>query len=187
MLPIDGGVVPTKGLMSFMYYRGLKEGMDHYHRGVDIAAPLGKPVKAAEGGIVEHAVDSYTPGFAGYGKVVVIHGENTGVHYLYAHMSSINVSKGKKVSTGEQIGRVGYTAYSSSNPTGDLANRAAHLHFEAAENKYPMAREATRLDPVAQLRLTPGMAAAGAGIGLVLLGVGIGTALWLAVRRKPSR
>ncbi len=88
------------------------------HTGVDIGAAYGTAILAANGGTVTLAGWN-----SGYGNCVVIdHGG--GKATLYAHMSSIGVSKGQAVSKGQQIGRVGSTG----NSTGP------HLHFEILIN-----------------------------------------------------
>ena len=88
------------------------------HTGLDIAARLGTPIKAAAGGTVVHA------GWKGsLGKLIVISHGN-GVQTYYAHCNSIGVSVGQKVSQGEVIGKVGSTG----NSTGP------HLHLEIRVN-----------------------------------------------------
>lgn len=88
-----------------------------HHTGLDFAAPSGTPVAAAASGKV------VSSGYAGaYGNRVVIQHSN-GVETTYNHLSSIAVSPGQKVSTGQRIGRVGSTG----NSTG------AHLHFEVTK------------------------------------------------------
>ena len=88
------------------------------HTGLDFAAPSGTPVMAAASGTV------VSTGYEGaYGnRVVIKHGN--GVMTTYNHLSSVSVSPGTKVSTGDQIGRVGTTG----NTTG------SHLHFEVTQN-----------------------------------------------------
>jgi murein DD-endopeptidase MepM/ murein hydrolase activator NlpD len=155
MIPVVDAKVPTSGILSFMYFRGYTDdGTAHYHRGIDLAAPKGTPIFAAEGGVVTQAIDSYTPGFRGYGKTAIIKSPR-GIYYLYAHMDRLDVRKDQQVRIGQQIGTVGYTAYTASDPTGDLKNRAPHLHFETSDNPYPKEAEADRLDPVKQLSLIP--------------------------------
>ncbi len=94
-----------------------------FHQGIDIAAPRGTVIKAADGGVVVLA------GWrGGYGRVVKIdHGRGERVT-VYAHLSSIAVSVGQEVSQGEVVGRVG----DSGRSTG------AHLHFEVHINGKPV-------------------------------------------------
>jgi hypothetical protein len=84
------------------------------HTGVDLAAPVGRPVLAAAGGQVTHA------GWDGaYGlKVEIAHMDGT--RTWYAHLSILVVNKGALVVAGDTIGLVGSTG----NVTGP------HLHFE---------------------------------------------------------
>lgn len=88
------------------------------HTGVDIGASYGTAIYAANSGTVTLAGWN-----SGYGNCVVIdHGG--GKATLYAHMSSIGVSKGQSVKKGQTIGRVGSTG----NSTGP------HIHFEILIN-----------------------------------------------------
>lgn len=84
------------------------------HTGIDISAPNGTSIYAADSGTVILA--RY---YGSYGKCVIVdHGNN--VVTLYAHMSSIGASVGQSVSRGQTIGKVGSTGASTGN----------HLHFE---------------------------------------------------------
>lgn len=85
-----------------------------YHTGLDFAAPTGTPIKAIHSGTVKEAGWS---GSYGYRTVVEM---ADGTELAYNHQSSMNVSVGQKVTTGDVIGRVGSTG----NSTGP------HLHFE---------------------------------------------------------
>ena len=89
----------------------------HGYDAVDLANSVGSPVVAAAGGTVKKAVPAGWNG--GYGKFVVLVHEN-GTETLYAHLSSVDVSRGQWVSQGERIGRMG----NSGRSTGP------HLHFE---------------------------------------------------------
>lgn len=89
-----------------------------YHRGLDIAAPGGTPIKAAAGGTVVNAGYSSSYGYL----VILSHGN--GIQTYYAHCSKLYVSKGQTVSQGHVIGAVGSTGNSTGN----------HLHLEVRVN-----------------------------------------------------
>ncbi len=89
-----------------------------FHSGVDLAAPGGSNILAAENGKVISAGWN-----GGYGNCLVVdHGG--GVSTLYAHASKLCVSKGDYVVKGEIIAKVGTTGNSTGN----------HLHFEVLIN-----------------------------------------------------
>ncbi len=93
-----------------------------FHSGVDIGAPYGANVKAANSGKV-----IFTGWYGGYGKVVILdHGKVNGVPTttLYAHLSSYRVEKGASVYRGQVIANIGTTGYST----------GPHLHFEVRRN-----------------------------------------------------
>lgn len=89
------------------------------HKGIDIARPSDKTIKAADNGVVVSA--GWDSG--GYGNKVIIDHQN-GLRTLYGHMSSLNVKAGQTVSKGQAIGIMGATG----NVTG------VHLHFEVFKN-----------------------------------------------------
>lgn len=92
------------------------------HAGIDLAAGMGSPVRAAAAGVV------VSGGWeSGYGKVVrVRHAEGT--QTVYAHMSAVLVDGGDRVSAGALVGREGNTGRST----------GAHLHFEVRVNGTPV-------------------------------------------------
>lgn len=87
------------------------------HDGIDLAAPIGTPVKAALSGTV-YEINLGAVQNCQYGKWVLIKHAN-GLATLYAHLSSVQVSKGSTVSSGQVIGYSGMTGYST----------GPHLHF----------------------------------------------------------
>jgi len=85
------------------------------HLGIDYAAPIGTPVKAARAGRIIFAGRK-----GGYGKVIII--KHEGVYKtLYAHLRKFRrgIKRGKHVKRGEIIGYVGVTGLST----------GPHLHF----------------------------------------------------------
>jgi len=89
------------------------------HRGVDIRAPEGTPVVAANSGVVTLARED----FALHGRTVVIdHGQ--GLSSLYLHLASIGVAEGQSVQRGETIGTVGASGAS----TGPHLHWAMYIH-----------------------------------------------------------
>lgn len=86
------------------------------HKGVDFAAPIGTPVKAASDGVV-----SYVGRQNGYGNVIMVmhQGRYTTV---YGHLSrfSAGLHRGQRVSQGNVIGYVGMTGMTT----------GPHLHYE---------------------------------------------------------
>ena len=88
------------------------------HKGIDIAAPKGTPVYAADGGTV-----TYAGWMSGYGYLVRINHGN-GYETYYGHNSILTVSVGQHVYKGQQIARVGSTGNSTGN----------HCHFEVRYN-----------------------------------------------------
>ena len=95
------------------------------HKGVDLAAPAGTPIRASADGMVERA-----DWFAGYGLFVALeHGGD--IETRYGHMSRLNVAAGQRVRKGDVIGYVGSTGRST----------GPHLHYEvriAGEAVNPM-------------------------------------------------
>jgi len=88
------------------------------HAGIDIAAPNGTPIYAAQAGCVTFAGVQ-----GGYGNLILIdHGGGTVT--AYAHQSRLGASRGECVTAGQQIGAVGSTGNSTGN----------HLHFEVRVN-----------------------------------------------------
>lgn len=92
------------------------------HTGIDVSAPSGASIVAADAGSV-----IFSGWMSGYGQVIVVdHGNK--VSTLYAHQSTLLAAKGASVSKGQTIGRVGSTGFST----------GPHLHFEVRVNGSPV-------------------------------------------------
>lgn len=89
------------------------------HQGMDIATPIGTPVKAAADGIVALSGGPY---FYSGNMVVLEHGYN--LTTIYAHLNSVDVKSGEKVKQGQIIAHSGKTG----RVTGP------HLHWGASLN-----------------------------------------------------
>jgi len=98
-----------------------------FHTGLDIPAPAGTPIFAAQDGYVTF---SEWTGESGY-TIILYHGN--GYSTLYSHASTYHVEKGDFVRQGELIARVG-----TQDATGP------HLHFEIRYNNQP-------IDPLDQI------------------------------------
>ncbi len=89
------------------------------HNAIDIAAPIGTPVQASLGGTVLGTGNTdLIKGCYSFGKwILVVH--SNGLSTVYSHLSSIDVSKGQTVSTGQVIGLSGMTGMAT----------GPHIHF----------------------------------------------------------
>ncbi len=94
----------------------------HIHAGIDIAAPNGTPIRAADGGRV--VLMAFT---GGYGNYTCIQ-HTASMSTCYAHQSRFGTSSGASVRQGQVIGFVGNTGHSFGN----------HLHFEVRINGTPV-------------------------------------------------
>lgn len=105
------------GSGNFMWpvYGWMSQGYRNDHRAIDIAAPSGSFVTAADRGVVLRSGWNDQ----GYGIFVVID-HNIDYITLYAHLTETFVKEGDVVAQGDIIGTIGSTG----NSTGP------HLHFE---------------------------------------------------------
>ena len=109
IMPALGWVSSTFGYRRHPIFRRTM-----FHSGIDIAAPHGYEIRAADTGIV-----LYAGTWGGYGNATIIdHGAD--LTSVYGHQSRIVVTKGQKVVKGQLIGYVGSTGFST----------GPHLHFE---------------------------------------------------------
>ncbi|MBC7265270.1 MAG: peptidoglycan DD-metalloendopeptidase family protein [Chloroflexi bacterium] len=93
------------------------------HRAIDIGAPEGTPVYAADSGYVAMAQWVDQPR---YGRMVLIDHGN-GFQTLYAHLKVYYVEAGQSVAKGQKIGLVGTTGYVT----------GPHLHFAIIKDGVP--------------------------------------------------
>jgi murein DD-endopeptidase MepM/ murein hydrolase activator NlpD len=126
-------ITQTYGPTTF-YLEPSFNGFAHFHTGLDMSAPYGTAVQAADDGVV------ITTGFDpyGYGNYVVL-GHPSARATLYGHLTKATVRSGDKITQGQQIGLVGSTG----NSTGP------HLHFEVLLDGLPV-------DPAPLITTPPG-------------------------------
>jgi murein DD-endopeptidase MepM/ murein hydrolase activator NlpD len=110
------------------------------HEGVDMAAPLGTPIKASGDGVVDFVGTQN-----GYGNFVVLkHWSNYSTAYGHMSRFASGLRRGQKVSQGDVIGYVGTTGWAT----------GPHLHYEfriGGRATDPMALKNLQQQP-----LTPG-------------------------------
>jgi hypothetical protein len=118
VMPLEGRISTEFGLQRYVNGR-----LSYRHRGLDIAAPEGTPVRAAADGMVSLADDS----FLLHGQTIILdHGH--GVSSLYLHLSRIDVQEGQFAMKGDIIGRVGATGVAT----------GPHLHFATYAHHEPV-------------------------------------------------
>jgi murein DD-endopeptidase MepM/ murein hydrolase activator NlpD len=114
-------IMPTAGWLSSNFSLSRFHPILHYarpHEGIDVSAPMGAPIVAPAGGIVQRVTWE-----TGYGNVLEIdHGD--GIVTKYAHCSKIVVRPGQKVKRGQIIANVGSTGLST----------GPHVHYEIHVN-----------------------------------------------------
>jgi len=109
---------PANGVVSSPF--GMRNGS--MHEGIDIAIPIGTPIKASLGGKIIFA-DSR----GGYGLVIIIQHKNNWIT-VYAHNSKLLVSQGQTVKQGQTIALSGKTGRAT----------GPHLHFEIRKGIKPL-------------------------------------------------
>lgn len=121
---VAGMDVPVSGRLSsgFGYRFHPILGTARLHRGIDIAAPRGTPVVAAEDGTVVLARWN-----GGYGNQVRI-AHAGGLQTSYGHLSQIAAATGHRIRRGQVIGYVGATGLAT----------GPHLHYEALQDGQPV-------------------------------------------------
>ncbi len=113
----------------------INQGSDVYkgagHNGIDFKAAIGARILASEAGTVKDFgnTDTICPG-GSYGRWVIIEHPNN-LSTLYAHLSSVSITRGQRVHRGDLIGFAGDTGYVT----------GPHLHFTVyASNTYQLRR-----------------------------------------------
>ncbi|MFW5827212.1 MAG: peptidoglycan DD-metalloendopeptidase family protein [Alkalispirochaeta sp.] len=94
-------------------------GLPRFHNGIDLAGPIGSPIRAAASGRVVH-VESQ---IGNYGRFVIVRHPD-GFQTLYAHLEDFAVRNGQSVSRGQRLGSMGNTGRST----------GPHLHFSVIHN-----------------------------------------------------
>lgn len=108
-LPVHGRITSPYG-----FRRDPINGERKFHHGVDIAAPVGSPLRSSMAGEVVFAGT-----MRGYGKVVKVR-RSDGVVLLLGHCSQLLVKVGDEVSLGQEVAEVGSTGRST----------GPHVHME---------------------------------------------------------
>lgn len=120
-----GFVRPVSGYVSspFGPRNNPLTGVPEIHRGIDLVNAQGTPIVAAAPGIVIKAGPA-----TGYGNVVFVShvlGGNVWTT-VYAHLSQITVTQGQQVGSGQTLGTLGSTGWST----------GPHLHFELHKGEW---------------------------------------------------
>lgn len=118
-LPVENGVI-TSGVGLRLDPFG--SGKLVYHRGIDIAVPVGTPVHAVRKGQVVFAGER-----RGYGFTVIVEHAN-GDRTMYGHNSIVRVSPGELVESGTVVAFSGNTGRST----------GPHVHFEQLPSGRPV-------------------------------------------------
>jgi hypothetical protein len=93
----------------------------NFHRGVDLASPMGTPVRAAAGGVVRVSRMFNLHG----GTIGIDHGQGVTSHYL--HLSELLRQEGEIVKQGDIVANVGSTGFA----TGPHLHWGFSVHGEA--------------------------------------------------------
>lgn len=119
--PTTGRISQGYGCTSFKLYA--KRGGCHFHDGIDVVSGSGTPVRAVAVGVV--AYSGWNP-YDKEGRAYVVHVVHPdGFTSIYGHLLPTNhVRAGELVHTGQVIGKMGNTGFST----------GTHLHFELLRN-----------------------------------------------------
>ena len=126
-LPVNGPITSGVGLRLDPF----GSGKFIYHRGIDIAVPLGTPVQAVRKGRVVFAGER-----RGYGATVIVEHDN-GDRTMYGHNSLVRVTPGAMIDSGTVVAFSG----NSGRSTGP------HVHFELIQSGQPVVEQEGKEDP----------------------------------------
>lgn len=196
---------PLPGLArAFSGWGEAREYRSGVHEGIDLTAPVGTPVYAVAGGIVDQVVNS--PCNSAGLHVGVTHDD--GWRTVYMHFSRIDVREGQQVASGQQLGLSGRTGggqtgpgctFSSSTPDHlhlsvmrHTSRLAEHVTYGTAHGSYanvpaepviPANYDRDIVDRIRQWGLSPAGAAVGGGLLALALAFAL-TWWWLRRRRQ---
>jgi murein DD-endopeptidase MepM/ murein hydrolase activator NlpD len=111
-IPVDGASARDWNPRTFWFEPWGRSGV---HKGIDIFARLGTPVRSSSYGVV-----LFRGEIEQGGKVVVALGPKWRLHY-YAHLHTVDVYPGQPLLTGSVLGSVG--------DSGNARGKPAHLHY----------------------------------------------------------
>lgn len=115
--PLDNVVITQRFGYTQFAMSGAYNG--NQHNGLDLGAPVGTKLYAPLTGTVRNVGNTDTvPGCYSWGKWILIDHPN-GLSSMFAHLSQIAVTPGQRVNTGDVVGYVGNTGYST----------GPHLHY----------------------------------------------------------
>lgn len=103
-----------------------------FHPGVDLATPIGTPVGAADGGVVQFASCQVW----GYGCTIVIDHGN-GRKTRYSHLANLGVRQGQAVEQGQQIAQTGNTDGGTAVSTGPHLDFGIYLNDNTGAGQLP--------------------------------------------------
>ncbi|MFP5223497.1 MAG: M23 family metallopeptidase [Acidobacteriota bacterium] len=115
---------PVRGVISSEFGMRLSPfaGQEEFHRGVDIMAPAGSPVRAPAPGRVSFA------GEDAEGSLAVVLDHGGGYMTTFSHMQRVEVKPGESLQRGQDIGAVGQEGRST----------GPHLHYEVRLHGVPV-------------------------------------------------
>lgn len=121
--PVDGKI--SQGYGDTPFTRGAGRDFYKFHNGIDIASPIGTPIRAADEGTILAIGDTDRSCWRGaYGKYIVVNHPNN-LATMYAHLSLIRVESGQAVQRGDIIGYIGNSGLST----------GPHLHFTLYDSR----------------------------------------------------